>query len=122
MSAIDIGRFRERLLDERRRVEDAIANIHHENPGSLRDELEEPTGIDNHSGDVASVTFDRELAITLEEHEVKTLDAIDAALRRIDEGGYGTCRRCGQPIGEERLEALPWATLCIEDKRREERS
>ena len=59
---------------------------------------------------MATVTFDRELDYTLEENEERLLEAIDAALTRIDDGTYGTCGACGQPIGEERLEALPWTT------------
>ena len=47
--------------------------------------------------------------------------AIDAALARIDAGTYGTCERCGRPIGQERLEAIPYATLCIDCKREVER-
>jgi DnaK suppressor protein len=46
---------------------------------------------------------------------------MDAALRRIDDGSYGICGSCSQPIAEERLEALPWTTRCIDCKRREER-
>ena len=118
---VDIGRFRERMLEERQRVLDAIENIHTENPGSLGDETDEPTYADNHLGDVATATFDREMASTLEENSTNVLADIDAALARIENGTYGVCERCGKAIGEERLEALPWATLCIEDKRIEER-
>ena len=120
MSVVDVEHFREQLLDERKRVLAAIDNIRHENPGSLQDETEEMS-VDNHLGDVATATFDRELASTLEEHEAQVLAAIDAALKRIDEGTYGSCAKCGKPIGEERLEARPWARLCIEDQRKEER-
>ena len=120
MSAVDIDRFRERLLDERRRVVDAIDNIHTENPGSIGEETEE-TSQDDHLGDIATATFDREMATTLEENSTHVLAEIDAALARIEDGTYGVCERCGQPIGEERLEALPWATLCIDDKRKQER-
>jgi DnaK suppressor protein len=49
------------------------------------------------------------------------LASIDSALARLDEGTYGRCERCGRPISEERLEALPYATRCIECKRLEER-
>jgi DnaK suppressor protein len=49
------------------------------------------------------------------------LAAIDSALRRIDEGSFGTCERCEQPIAEARLEAMPYATKCIDCKRLEER-
>jgi DnaK suppressor protein len=50
------------------------------------------------------------------------LAEIDAALRRIDDGTFGACAVCGAPIGEERLEAVPYARLCIEDKRALERA
>ena len=121
MSALDTQVFQQRLLDERRRVVDAIDNIHTENPGSLGEETEETTFQDNHLGDIATATFDREMASTLEENSTHVLAEIDAALARIDEGTYGVCVRCGEPIGRERLEALPWATLCIDDKRKQER-
>ena len=45
------------------------------------------------------------------------LAAIDKALAKIEDGTYGTCERCGKPIGAERLEALPYAELCIDCKR-----
>ena len=48
------------------------------------------------------------------------LREIDLALARIDEGTYGTCAVCGAEIPEERLAAVPYATLCIEDRRRQE--
>jgi RNA polymerase-binding protein DksA len=121
VNAIDTDHFRQRLLDERKRVVDAIENIHTENPGSMGEETEELSFQDNHMGDVATATFDREMASTLEDNSNHVLAEIDAALARIDNGTYGKCERCGNPIGAERLEALPWATLCIEDKRRQER-
>ena len=72
---------------------------------------------DNHLADTATVTYDRELDYTLEENSENVLAEIDAALRRIDDGTYGTCTNCGKPIPPERLEARPWATLCIDCKR-----
>jgi RNA polymerase-binding transcription factor len=42
---------------------------------------------------------------------------VDRALTKLELGTYGVCERCGQPIGIERLEALPWAILCIDCKR-----
>jgi DnaK suppressor protein len=49
----------------------------------------------------------------------KSLDAklhdVERALAKLDEGTYGTCDECGEPIGNERLEAIPWAILCILD-------
>ena len=42
-----------------------------------------------------------------------TLADVERALEKLQEGTYGICDSCGEPIGEERLEAIPWATLCI---------
>jgi RNA polymerase-binding transcription factor len=112
MTTIDTTRFREALLGERERVVKAIENLRSENAASSEDMADE--GADQHLADSATETYDRELGDTLEENSEQVLDDIDAALRRIDEGTYGTCTNCGKPISEERLEALPWASLCID--------
>ncbi len=123
MSAIDTARFRELLVEKRRAVASALDNLHRENPGSLEDETGELVSgsVDQHLADTATETLDREIDYTLEEHDERLLEAIDAALARIDDGTYGKCVNCGAQIPEERLEAMPWATLCIDCKRREER-
>lgn len=121
MSAIDTDRFRETLLEERRRVEAALQNLHDENSGALSEDAGEETAYDNHLADTATETYDRELDYTLEENSEHVLAEIDAALERIENGTYGTCTNCGEQIPEERLEALPWATLCIECQRDRER-
>ena len=123
MTELSTDRFREALLDERARVAHAIEFLHEENPGSLEEETGElvSSSIDDHPGDMATATFDRELDYTLEGNAESVLAAIDAALQRIDEGTYGTCQSCGRPISPERLEAIPYATRCIECKRTEER-
>ena len=121
MSTIDTDRFREVLLEERTRVEAAIQNLHDENPGTLSEDAGEETAYDNHLADTATETYDRELDYTLEENSEHVLADIDAALKRITEGTYGICTNCGEPIAVERLEALPWATLCIDCKRDRER-
>jgi RNA polymerase-binding transcription factor len=111
--------FRTLLEQERKRIADAIAYLHEESPRNIADELGELAGrgTDNHLGDMATITFDRELDEGLEEGAQQTLDQIDGALARLDDGTYGICGRCGKPIGEERLRARPWATLCIDDQR-----
>ena len=120
--SIDVARFRETLENERTRVRQAIEYLHEETPGSLEDETEEIVGnSDNHLGDTASATLDREIDYSLEENSEQVLRAIDVALQRIEEGTYGTCETCGQPISEERLEAIPYATQCIDCRRKGER-
>ena len=119
-AAIDIEHFRKRLLDDRARAQGALDYLHEDNPGSMEDETQEIPS-DNHPGDVATITLDREIEYTLEENEERLIAEIDAALQRIEDGTFGICSNCGKPIGEERLEAVPYTTQCIDCKRKEER-
>ena len=121
MTAIDAERFRDALLEERRRVEHALATLRDEHRGSLDEEVEEVAATnDSHLAETATATLGREIDYTLGENSGHVLAAIDAALKRIDDGTYGTCITCGDQIRYERLEASPWAALCIDCKRRAE--
>jgi RNA polymerase-binding protein DksA len=122
MSALDTEQFRELLLERRRAVVEAIDYLHKQNRGSLEEETGDlAVGQDQHLADIATETVDREIDYTLEEHDERMLGDIDAALKRIEDGTYGVCVTCGAQISPERLEAMPWATLCIDCKRKEER-
>ena len=123
MSAVDTEHFRELLLEKRQAVVEALDYLHKENPGSLEDETGELVSgsADQHMADTATETVDREIDYTLEASDGRLLTAIDSALNRIEGGTYGTCVNCGAQIAPERLEAMPWATLCIDCKRKEER-
>jgi DnaK suppressor protein len=57
--------------------------------------------------------FVQDVELALMEMQSETLQKIDDALRRLEEGGYGTCADCGNEISEARLRALPFASLCI---------
>lgn len=118
---LNLEKIRGELELERDRLRDAIAAVNH--TASLEDETGDLSiGTDDHIADSATETFMRELDGGLEENAERLLEEIEAALRRIDEGTYGMCGVCGRPIPEERLEAVPYATLCIDDKRAQERS
>jgi DnaK suppressor protein len=120
--SIDTDRFRTELENERERVQAAIANLRNDHPGSLDDEVEEIAATsDNHLGETATATLGREIDYTLGENSEQVLAEINAALKRIEDGTYGKCTRCGQEISPERLEAHPWASLCIDDARKAER-
>ena len=120
---MDAERFRTTLLEERSRIEAAIENLHRETPGSLEDETEEIIGgNDNHLADSATATLNREIDSTLEENSEHVLTGINEALDRIDDGTFGTCSGCGKQIAEDRLEALPYATRCIDCQRLAERA
>ena len=112
--------YRAILLVERERVEHSLKLLHVESPASSEDEAEEET-LDHHLGDAASVTLAREIDNSLESNLGHVREAIDLALKRIEEGTFGTCTSCGKMIAEARLEAMPYATKCIECKRLEER-
>ena len=77
-------------------------------------------GFDDDPADAGSASFERETAQSLSNHARRLLTQIDDALRRMDAGSYGICERCGEEIEADRLEALPYATLCMTCKRREE--
>jgi RNA polymerase-binding protein DksA len=116
---IDTDRFRAELEQHRDRLQSTIA--HHDIGGSS---LTEETGelmsssADNHLADTASETYEREFDEGLEEDAQDQLREVEAALKRLEEGEYGTCSVCGKKIPVERLEAVPWTTLCIDDARK----
>ena len=120
MSVIDTERIRETLTQERQRIQAALDNLHEENPGSLTDETGEDAVYDNHLADSATATLNREIDYTLEENAEHMLAEIDAALQRIDDGSFGRCTNCDKEIAPARLEARPWATLCIDCQRSRE--
>jgi DnaK suppressor protein len=121
VTSIDTEHFRDALLEERKRVEHALATLRDEHPGSLDDEVEEIAATsDNHLAETATATLGREIDYTLGDNAEQVIAEIDAALKRIDDGTYGTCVNCGTEIPSGRLEANPWASLCIDCKRRAE--
>jgi DnaK suppressor protein len=65
-------------------------------------------------GDLASRNFAKDLAVVTLQRERNELAEVDAALSRIRKGEYGICEACETPIREARLQALPWARLCIQ--------
>ena len=121
MTQLSTDHFREALLEQRTRIEHARVALQNDHSGTLTDETGELASSSwDELGDAATETHDRELDFGLEENADTVMAEIDAALKRIDDGTYGTCVVCGKPIAPERLEARPWATLCIDDQRRRE--
>jgi len=116
---IDTDRFRAELEQHRDRLQSTIA--HHDIGGaSLVEETGElmSSSSDNHLADTASETYERELDEGLEEDAQQQLREVKAALDRLEAGEYGTCSVCGKTIPVERLEAVPWTKLCIDDARK----
>jgi DnaK suppressor protein len=79
-------------------------------------------GLDDDFADAGTATFERERDLSIRNNIRDLIDQMTRAIRRIDEGTYGKCERCGRPIDAARLKALPHALLCMDCKRREERA
>ena len=65
----------------------------------------------------ATQVFEQQRDLALRERNEQHLAQVEAALARLDAGTYGACAGCGRPIAPERLEAIPWAALCIDCQR-----
>lgn len=117
---VDPERRRAELLDLRARLVASAASLEHTQ--TIDDETGEiPAWGPDELADHATETFVRELDDGLDENADQIVREIDAALARLDEGTYGTCAACGKEIPSERLDAVPYATLCVEDRRKLER-
>lgn len=93
--------FRNLLLEQRRRAtEDLRAN--------KSTALEGDDGVED-SGEMSELDLNRSTAFDLADRQTHLIDEIDAALQRIEDGTYGLCVRCGKPLDEERLKAMPTA-------------
>lgn len=117
---MDCSVLKQRLLDERDRLLKEIGELDADLAESLRDSSEESM-YDQHSAETAAITLEREMELSLEENARASIDQLDRALKKLDNGSYGICDRCGQAIAEQRLQIAPDATLCIGCKRVEER-
>ena len=108
---------RRRLEAERARLSEVKDNFDAEH---LTEESEDESiselsgGIDQHQADVGTETFEREKDLSILEQIEAELADVEHALRRLDDGTYGTCEFDGKPIPEERLEAVPAARFCLE--------
>ncbi|MGZ4427273.1 MAG: TraR/DksA family transcriptional regulator [Nocardioidaceae bacterium] len=69
-------------------------------------------------GEGTSMAVDRLSQVGVQERLLQTKADVDRALQKLEQGTYGECDVCGKPIGEGRLEALPWAVRCVDDAAR----
>lgn len=117
----EIGDLRTRLQDERVELAAQLSTIEEDAFSSTQSELSGDVGLDDESADAGSATFEREKDLSIEQNVRDLLDKIDRALKRIDEGTYGTCEICGKPIEKARVKALPYVDLCIKDAQAQSR-
>ncbi|MGH9225688.1 MAG: TraR/DksA C4-type zinc finger protein, partial [Acidimicrobiales bacterium] len=118
---MDPEHARERLDEERARLQSVKETFAGEGDETESESLSELSDADQHQADVGTETFEREKDLSILERVEAELNDIDYALQRISDGTYGTCEACGKPIREERLEAVPAARLCLTDQAEAER-
>ncbi len=78
-------------------------------------------GAGQDQADIGATTFERDQELTVLNSERDKVLQIERAFARMEDGSYGICESCGEPIGKGRLQAFPRATLCMACKQREER-
>jgi RNA polymerase-binding protein DksA len=108
----DLLAAREALTAERARTLDGLAGLEREFDGIV-EASDSANADDEHDPEGATIAFEREHVAALRGQARDHLAAIDVALRKLDDGGYGICERCGQPIAAGRLAARPTATTCV---------
>jgi len=113
MDTKSLAKFRKLLLDEKQRIlnnsKNALKNELVLSPDDLPDET-----------DLAASEISQNLVFKLRDRERQLLAKIDEALFRMEEGTFGVCEDCEEPIEPRRLEARPVSTMCIACKERQE--
>lgn len=117
MTQLDFHYFKNLLLEKRREI---FAELHE---GELKESIQEPAAENTyafHLADLGSDNNEREKSFMVASLEGDLLAELDEALNRIEDGSYGICAICDQQIHTNRLEAIPYAKLCLECKAKEE--
>jgi RNA polymerase-binding transcription factor DksA len=123
-SHVDIDRARERLEQERDRLQHMMEGLSGEpgqSAGSERDALSELSLADQHPADLGTEMFEREKDLSILDRVEAEMADVERALKRADEGTYGLCEACGRQIAKARLEIKPEARFCVDDQAAAER-
>ncbi len=114
----EVEEVRQELLADIKRMERAIEIAE----AGLADLFQEGTdGAGRDPADVGSSNFERDQEMSLAQNAREMLEQAQLAYRLFESGQYGRCESCGNPIGKDRLQVFPRATMCVACKQREER-
>jgi DnaK suppressor protein len=105
-----LAQFRKKLEEKHRQLIEEVGKTVLYGKGSEDDSIKD-------LGDQASSAYNREFLFELGNGDRRLLKEVSSALQKLEEGGFGDCERCGEPIAEKRLEALPFARYCIDCQR-----
>jgi DnaK suppressor protein len=122
MKKAEMKVFKERLLALRARLRGDVSAMA---DAALRKTRSEANGdlssMPIHMADIGSDNYEQEFTLSLMESDEVTLDSIEAAIEKIEDGMYGVCEDCAGPISKARLNAIPYAPLCIKCAQKHER-
>ena len=104
-----------RLMTEREELKAQLTTIEEDTFAVTQSDMSGDVGLDDESADAGTATFEREKDLSIENNVRDLLQKIDRALKRVEDGKYGMCERCGKPIEKARIKALPYVDLCIKD-------
>jgi DnaK suppressor protein len=114
MNKVELAGYKELLLTLRARLRGDVNQLA---DAALKKSRSEANGdlstMPIHMADIGSDNFEQEFTLSLMENEGVTLEQIESSLERIEEGTYGQCEECGVKIPKARLNAIPFATLCV---------
>jgi len=114
LSKDDAAKYKALLLDLRDHLIDGVSFLTTDNlKRSNRDASGELSGYSLHMADAGTDNFDREFALSIVSSEQEALYEIEEALKRLEHSTYGLCEMCEKSIRKERLEAVPFARLCV---------
>lgn len=117
----EVDDLRARLLEEQTELQAQLTTIEDNSFAQSQSDLSGEVGIDDESADAGTATFEREKDLSIEQNVRDLLNKIERALKRMGEGTYGICERCGKPIEKARVKALPYVDLCIRDAQAQSR-
>jgi RNA polymerase-binding protein DksA len=121
LSPKTLERLRQKLVAEKERLLHQADELAAEAEQLARDREAGDTQFDEESGEGDTVNIERERDLLLSSQARQVVEAIDTAIARMKKGTYGVCRYAGRRISLERLEAIPWADVCVDCKARAER-
>lgn len=107
-------KFKTQLLEEKTKILNSGILSSVEDLHVSTDDLAE-------DGDLANTVINQQVMFSMRNREMTKLRAIEEALERIEDGTYGLCEDCDEPINEKRLSVQPWTSLCIEHAEERER-
>jgi DnaK suppressor protein len=110
MKASELKLYKERLLQLRARLRGDVSAMAE---SALREANQDHSAMPLHMADIGSDNFEQEFTLSLMANEEDTLNRIEAALERIEEGHYGLCEECESAIPKTRLNAIPYTPYCV---------